>query len=119
MDQPVTTNPLLISVINMAVVFAVLYALSWIVRFIQLIDPFRKKSQALKVESPPLSAALEQNETETAQDDEEDMIIVFTAAIAAAGYPNARITAIRPVNRTMWTKAAHLEMVTARSKMFD
>lgn len=122
MDQPVTTNPLLISLINMTMVFVVLYGLSWIVRFIQLIDPYRKKQQTPAAESPLVSAAPEQDSTEdgeTAMKEQDDMMVIFTAAIAAAGYPNAKITAIRPVNRTMWAKTARLEMVTARSKMFD
>lgn len=43
MGQPVTTNPLLISLINMTVVFAVLYGLSLIIRLIKVIDPTQKK----------------------------------------------------------------------------
>lgn len=41
--QPITTNPILIALINMTVVFAVLYGLSLVVRLIQVIDPTQKK----------------------------------------------------------------------------
>jgi len=44
MSQPITTNPLLIMFINMAVVFAVLWGLSLIIRMIKVIDPTQKKS---------------------------------------------------------------------------
>jgi hypothetical protein len=43
--QPVTTNPILIALINMTVVFAVLYGLSLVVRLIQVIDPTQKKRE--------------------------------------------------------------------------
>ncbi|EIW20852.1 OadG family protein [Pelosinus fermentans] len=43
MGQPITTNPILIALINMTVVFAVLYGLSLVVRLIQVIDPTQKK----------------------------------------------------------------------------
>ncbi|WP_413781994.1 OadG family protein [Anaeroselena agilis] len=36
---PVTTSPVLIMIINMTVVFAVLYALSLVIKLIQKIDP--------------------------------------------------------------------------------
>jgi hypothetical protein len=43
MGQPITTNPVLIAMINMTVVFTVLYGLSWMIRLITLIDPTKKK----------------------------------------------------------------------------
>lgn len=48
MGQPVTTNPVLIAMINMVVVFAVLYGLSLIVNLIRIIDPTQKKKDSLK-----------------------------------------------------------------------
>ena len=43
MGHPVTTNPFIIMLINMTVVFVVLYGLSWMIRLIHLIDPTKKK----------------------------------------------------------------------------
>jgi len=40
---PVTTNPWLIAIINMAIVFAVLIALGVLMSLIQVIDPTKKK----------------------------------------------------------------------------
>jgi len=46
MGQPITTNPVLIALINMTVVFAVLYGLSLVIRLIQFIDPTQKKKES-------------------------------------------------------------------------
>lgn len=40
---PVTTNPWLISIINMTIVFGVLAALGVLMKIIQLVDPTQKK----------------------------------------------------------------------------
>ena len=42
MDAP---NPFMICLINMTIVFAVLYFLSWVIRLIHLIDPTAKKAK--------------------------------------------------------------------------
>jgi hypothetical protein len=43
MGHPVTTNPFIIMLINMTVVFVVLYGLSLLIRLIHIIDPTKKK----------------------------------------------------------------------------
>ena len=40
---PVTTNPWLIAIINMTIVFAVLIALGVLMSLIQVVDPTKKK----------------------------------------------------------------------------
>lgn len=44
MGQPVTTSPWLIMFINMTIVFAVLYGLSFVIRLIRVLDPTQKKA---------------------------------------------------------------------------
>ena len=44
MGHPVTTNPIIIMVINMTIVFVVLIALSFVIRLIHVIDPTGKKN---------------------------------------------------------------------------
>ena len=51
MHQPVTTNPLIIMLINMSIVFAVLIGLSVMIRLIHLVDPTKAK------EAKPAAAA--------------------------------------------------------------
>ena len=43
MGYPVTTNPFIIMMINMTVVFAVLFGLSMMIRLIHLVDPTKKQ----------------------------------------------------------------------------
>ncbi len=43
MGHPVTTNPFIIMMINMTVVFAVLFGLSMMIRLIHLVDPTKKQ----------------------------------------------------------------------------
>ena len=43
MGHPVTTNPFIIMLINMTVVFAVLIGLSFMIRLIHVVDPTKKK----------------------------------------------------------------------------
>lgn len=44
MGQPVTTNPVIIMMINMTIVFAVLIGLQVLVQLIHVIDPTKKKA---------------------------------------------------------------------------
>ena len=44
MGQPVTTNPMIIMLINMTIVFAVLIGLQLLVQLIHVIDPTKKKA---------------------------------------------------------------------------
>ncbi|WP_425060599.1 hypothetical protein SCACP_13330 [Sporomusa carbonis] len=121
MDQPVTTNPILISLINMTVVFAVLYGLSLIVRLIRVIDPTQKKNVA-KTESPavaaPVATAPAELEIAASYQDENEVIAVIAAAIAAYGFSASQIVSIRPVGGKAWAQAARLEAVNARNQMF-
>ena len=45
---PVTTNPWLIAIINMTIVFGVLIALGGLMSLIQVVDPTKKKAQVYK-----------------------------------------------------------------------
>jgi hypothetical protein len=45
MGHPVTTNPFIIMLINMTIVFAVLMGLSAMIRLIHLSDPTKAKSK--------------------------------------------------------------------------
>ena len=118
MGQPVTTNPILIAVINMTVVFAVLYVLSLVVRLIQIIDPTKKKRITQTEPNVVSEAATTITKTIPLQEEYDEMIILFTAAIAAYGYNNVRVVSIRPVSSNTWSQAARMEMVSARSQLF-
>jgi Na+-transporting methylmalonyl-CoA/oxaloacetate decarboxylase gamma subunit len=118
MGQPVTTDPILIALINMTVVFAVLYGLSLVVRMIQVIDPTQKKKIAQEEPDVLETAATTVTATSLPQEDYDEMMILFTAAIAAYGYSNMKVVSIRPVNGNTWSQAARMEMVSTRNQMF-
>ena len=48
MMGPVTTNPWLIALINMTIVFGVLIALGLLMSLLQIVDPTKKKAQVYK-----------------------------------------------------------------------
>ena len=116
MGQPITTNPVLIALINMTVVFCVLYGLSFVVRLIKVIDPTQKKKIAQE-ESNEVEKAVTTT-TASLQEDHDEMMILFTAAIAAYGHNGARIVAIRPASSKTWSQAARMEIVSSRNQMF-
>ena len=78
---PVTTNPWLISIINMTIVFGVLAALGVLMKIIQLVDPTQKKTEKPVAASAP--AAAPAAVAAPVQDDSE-VIAVIAAAVAAA-----------------------------------
>jgi Na+-transporting methylmalonyl-CoA/oxaloacetate decarboxylase gamma subunit len=117
MGQPVTTDPILIAVINMTVVFVVLYGLSLVVNLIQVIDPTQKKKREETEPNSLVKTAATVTATNVLQEDYDEMIILFTAAIAAYGYSNMRVVSIRPANSSTWSQAARMEMVNTRNQM--
>lgn len=95
----VTTNPLLIMLINMTIVFGVLWILGYVIRLIHFIDPTKKKEEPpVSVAAAPIAAA-----TETQEVDEEAvyqdrlLVAVVTTAIMAYGYQNVKVKSIKKV----------------------
>lgn len=117
MGQPVTTNPVMIAFINMTVVFAVLYGLSWVIKLVTLIDPTKKKS-ITKVENAPAAVATTAETVAPAEYDDNQTIAVIAAAIAAYGYSASQIVSIRPTGGRAWAQAARLEVVNSRNQMY-
>lgn len=124
MDQPVTTNPFVIMLINMTVVFGVLYGLSLIVRLIKVIDPTQKKiatedAGKKKIEAnAEQTVAAEPTVTNSTVQAEDKTFILIAAAIAAYGYSPSQIVSIRPVGGRVWTQTARVEAVQSRNHMF-
>ncbi len=85
---PVTTNPWLISIINMTIVFGVLAALGVLMKIIQLVDPTQKKTE--KPVAAPAPAAAPAAVAAPVQDDSE-VIAVIAAAVAALGHSAEQI----------------------------
>ena len=99
MHQPATTNPMIIMVINMTIVFAVLIGLSIMIKIIHMIDPTRKKEE--KVEEKPAPKAASVVAPAVPAVDRNLDVAVIAAAVAAYG-GDAKIVAIRPVESAGW-----------------
>ena len=112
--SPVTTNPLIIMMINMTVVFIVLVALMFLIKLIHYVDPTKApKKPAQSEEEEPLvavkseSAPAPEPEPVVEQGVSPEIIAAISAAIAAYGFAG-QVKAVRIVNHegTPWRASA-------------
>ena len=113
---PVTTNPWLISIINMTIVFGVLAALGVLMKIIQLVDPTQKKTEK-PVAAPAPAAAPAAVAAPVVQDDSE-VIAVIAAAVAALGHSAEDIAYVRRLPEAGWTQNARIEAISVRKECF-
>ena len=108
--SPVTTNPLIIMMINMTVVFIVLVSLMFLIKLIHYFDPTKEPDKPAQAEEEePLVAV--KSETTAAPEPEPvieqgispEIIAAISAAIAAYGFAG-QVKAVRIVNHegTPW-----------------
>lgn len=108
--SPVTTNPLIIMMINMTVVFIVLVSLMYLIKLIHYIDPTKepeKPAQAeeeeplVAVKSEPVPAP--EPEPVVEEGISPEIIAAISAAISAYGFAG-QVKAVRIVNHegTAW-----------------
>ncbi len=114
---PVTTNPWLIAIINMTIVFGVLIALGVLMSLIQVVDPTKKKADAPKV-APAPAAAPAAAPVAAAPKNDDAVIAVIAAAVAACGCSAEDIAYIRRLPNAGWTNAARVEANTVRKECF-
>ena len=101
---PVTTNPWLIALINMTIVFGVLASLGVLMKIIYMVDPTRQKKTANPVAAP-------------VQDDSE-IIAVIAAAVVALGHSAEEIACVRRLPEAGWTQNARIEAISVRKECF-
>lgn len=106
MSEPVTTNPFVIMLINMTVVFIVLIALGLVINLIHAIDPTKEKAAPQKeAPAPAPTPAAPAPELASADGVSPEVIAVIAAALASYGYGPAAIRAVRPIERDGWKNA--------------
>lgn len=106
MSEPVTTNPFVIMLINMTVVFIVLIALGLVINLIHAIDPTKEKAAPQKEAPAPAPApVVPAPEPASADGVSPEVIAVIAAALASYGYGPAAIRAVRPIERDGWKNA--------------
>ena len=113
--SPVTTNPLIIMLINMTVVFIVLVALIYLIKLIHFLDPTKVKPQpaAAEEEEEPLVAVKSASAPASApapvveEGISPEVIAVISAAIAAYGF-SGQVKAVNILNHegTPWRASA-------------
>lgn len=113
--SPVTTNPLIIMLINMTVVFIVLVSLIYLIKLIHFIDPTKETAQPadnLDDEEPPLVAVKSStpapvSEPVIEQGISPEIIAAISAAITAYGFAG-QVKAVRIINHegTPWRASA-------------
>ena len=101
MGHPVTTNPFIIMLINMTIVFAVLMGLSAMIRLIHLCDPTAKAKEEKKPAAAPKAAA-----PAAAPKADNSAVIAVIAAAVAAYDSEARIVTVRPIESSVWKNNA-------------
>ena len=104
MSHPVTTNPFIIMLINMTIVFGVLIALGLVINLIHMIDPTRKREEK-KEEAPAVPEAPAAAEPVAEDGLTPEVVAVITAALASYGYGASQIHAIRPIESTGWKQS--------------
>lgn len=109
MGHPVTTNPIIIMIINMTVVFLVLIALGFIIKVIHYIDPTKEKPEkapatieAAVKDKPDVNEA-DSKAAEAIEDGvPAEVVAAITAAVVSLGYSANEIRAIRPRISVGW-----------------
>ena len=115
MSQPVTTNPFIIMLINMTVVFVVLIALGFVINLIHYLDPTKPKAEKEepKAEAPaPAPAPVAEPEPEVVDGVPQEVIAVIAAALMSYGYGPQQIRAVRPIERNGWKRSGRTFGVT-------
>lgn len=107
------TNPAVIMLINMTIVFAVLALLNLFIRLIHFIDPTKeKKAPAAAPKAAPRKAAPAKAAAPAqvvAAGVSGETVAAIAGALAAYGIGFSQIRAIRPAARNSWTGAARID----------
>lgn len=107
------TNPAVIMLINMTIVFAVLALLNLFIRLIHFIDPTKKAKKApaaapRKKAAPRKAAPAKAAAPAVAAGVSGETVAAIAGALAAYGIGFSQIRAIRPAARNGWTGAARI-----------
>lgn len=119
--SPVTTNPLIIMMINMTVVFIVLVVLMYLIKLIHLVDPTKPKEVAEQSEddTPLVAVKSTAPAPEPVPVVEEgispEIIAVISAAVAAYGFAG-QVKAVHIVNHegTPWRASARFNTLSRK-----
>ncbi|BEU87332.1 hypothetical protein TAMA11512_07960 [Selenomonas sp. TAMA-11512] len=109
MSQPVTTNPFIIMIINMTIVFLVLTAIWGMITLLHAIDPTKKPKAAPAAQPSAAPVPKPAAPTVAPTGMPQEIIAVIAAAVQAMGYRLADVKAVRPVERPGWKEAGRTQ----------
>ena len=116
---PVTTNPWLIALINMTIVFGVLIALGVLMSLLQIVDPTKKKVAKPAVAPTPAAAPAPAAVAAAPVQDDSEIIAVIAAAVAACGVSADQIACVRRIDaKSAWTVSSRVEAISVRKECF-
>ncbi len=111
MEQPVTTNPIIIMLINMTVVFIVLSVLMYVIKLIHIIDPTKPKEN--KEESSVEEKSREEKSPVLAEPVAvgipDEVVAAIAAAVVASGTTGV-VRSIRPIERNGWKNSGRVSI---------
>ena len=109
-----TQNPIVIMLINMTIVFAVLFVLSLYIRLIHKIDPTAKAAAAPKAAPKAAPAPKTASPAPVVEKGiADETVAAIAAALASVGIGFSQVKAIRVSDRPGWTNAARNEGLTS------
>jgi len=113
-DKVTMGEGLLITVVSMVVVFVVLLIISYLIGFLKSFSEGRKKN----IDEPATSINIVKEE-DIVEDNNEELVAVISAAIAASlglDVPDINIQVIRriPQNSTPWAEMGRREQLTGK-----
>ena len=114
MGEATTTNPWLVSLINMTIVFIVLIVLWGIMHVLYMVDPTNEKVN--EVEAPAAAPAVAAAVAAPVADDSEIIAVIAAAVAAASGSEGVPCVRIKRANA--WTLNAAAEAISVRKECF-
>lgn len=94
-----------IMLINMTIVFAVLFGLCLMIRIIHAVDPTNKKKEVAPAKAAAPAPAPAAAAVAAPKADNSAVIAVIAAAVAAYEGDDVKIVTVRPVESTTWKNA--------------
>lgn len=112
-------DSLIITVFSMAVVFVVLIAIAFLIRVLKAVSTDEKKEETSKQEVKVQTSPITQEKEVVQVEDEEELVAVISAAIAASlgvSIPEINIRTIRRLNESVnsWAQVARTEQIMKR-----
>ena len=107
MGHPVTTNPFIIMLINMTVVFIVLVVLMYVIKLIHYVDPTKPKETPAETVAPAPAAVVSAPVVEEPVGIPDEVIAAIAAALASCG-ASGEIRAVRPLERDGWKTSGRM-----------